>query len=409
MGSTGEKMRNENRETRNPASFFDALLLSRHVRMRRIVIILAASALLAGVGALSGKLFPRGETESAEPEPVFLDSAARAPWEKAAPWMFRDDTLSAFRDNLLLPFAVANAAEPRATRRRGGRIELTFPRGRPLYSIAHDLETRAARAGIQVIEGREAGTRADAAEYLLRDSGGRMHRLRILMGRKETDGYFRMALVVTDIGRASAADRRAWLEFPVAVTLVFPDTLAAPDDGASTRRRDFLIELPMEPVAYPIVKPGPRALFIHHTRAEAVLILRQRLDRNPDAAGFATKLGDRVIEHPALMENVLTFTAENDLLFLDLTGSPRSRTSQTALRTGAETFIAAAQEIGTNAILRESLERRLSAAKRSGEGVWVLRHVDGLPTALAALVRALPEDAAAPRWVTLRQLRSGEE
>lgn len=384
------------------------LLPSFDVKARRVLLILAAAALLAGLGVLSGRLFAPRETDASSPEPVVVDPAAKALWEKAAPWMFRDDTLSALREQLLLPFAVANAADPRATRRRGGRIELTFPRGRPLYSIAHDLEARAARAGIQVVQGREGG-RAEAAEYLLRDAAGRTHVLRLLRGRTEADGYFRMALVVTDIGRASAADLKAWLDFPVAVTLVFPDTVAAPDEGASNRRRDVLIELPMEPVSYPIQKPGPRALFIHHTRAEAVRILRQRLKKNPEAAGFATKLGDRVIEHPGLMENVLAFVADRDLLFLDLTGSPRSRTPQTALATGAEAFLAVPQETGTGAVLRESLERRLAAARRSGEGMWVLRHVDGLPAALAALVRALPEDAAAPRWVTLRQLHGGED
>src|SRR5690606_9651816 len=102
-------------------------------------------------------------------------------------------------------------------------------------------------------------------------------------------------------------------------------------------------------------------------------------------------------------------TADNGLLFLDLTGSPRSRTVQTAMGTGAETFVAVAQEARANTVLRESLERRMAAAKRSGAGVWVLRHVDGLPATLAALLRAQPEGDAAPLWVTLRQLRGAEE
>jgi len=232
--------------------------------------------------------------------------------------------------------------------------------------------------------------------------------LRLRIGETEAPGFFRMALVVTDVGRASAADRKAWLAFPFPVTLVFPDTVGAPGDGASTERLDVLVELPMEPAAYPVVKPGPRALFIHHTGAEIERILRERLDRNPEATGFATRLGDRAIEHPGLMDDVMAFVADRDLLFLDLTGSPRSRTSQAALGAGADAFAAVSRDPGDAAALKGELERRVSVAKRSGEGVWVLRHADGLPAALAAVLRAGVADAD-PRWVTLRRLHGGEE
>jgi polysaccharide deacetylase 2 family uncharacterized protein YibQ len=192
--------------------------------------------------------------------------------------------------------------------------------------------------------------------------------------------------------------------------LVFPDTVGAPDDGASSDRRDVLIELPMEPAAYPVVKPGPRALFIHHTQGEVERILRERLEGNPDAAGFATCLGDRAIEYPELMDYVMAFTADRGLLFLDLTGSPRSRASQAALRAGASLFSAVAHDPGNASSLKAELERRIAVAKRSGEGVWVLRHVDGLPATLAAILRAgSPEGDADPRWVTLRRLHREEE
>jgi polysaccharide deacetylase 2 family uncharacterized protein YibQ len=378
--------------------------------------ILAAVVLLAGLGLFSGRLFSRDEEKAVEETPVVaIDSATRAAWEKGAPSLFKGDTLTALRERLLLPFAVQNAAAPRGARRRGGFIELTFPRGRPLYALAHDLETEAAGAGFPVAEGRETGTKADAAEYLLRDAAGRAYALRLRIGETEAPGFFRMALVVTDIGRASDADRKAWLAFPFAVTLVFPDTVAAPGDGASTDLRDVLVELPMEPAAYPVVKPGPRALFIHHDKGEILRILRERLDLNSDAAGFATRLGDRAIEHPGLTDNVMGFMADRGLLFLDLTGSPRSQTSQAALRAGADAYAAIARDPGDAAALRAELDRRISVAKRSGEGVWVLRHAEGLPARLAAVLRATgsgtdaAESAASPRWVTLRRLHRGED
>jgi polysaccharide deacetylase 2 family uncharacterized protein YibQ len=391
------------------------LLLSPSVKPRRsrpVLRILIVVVLLAGLGLVSGRFFARSEEQPAEAEaaPATIDSLTRAVWQKGAPSLFRSDSLESFREKLLLPFAVQNGAEPRGARRRGAFLEVTFPRGRPLYSLAHDLELRAAGAGFAVVAGRETGTKADAAEYVLRDAAGRDYSLRLLIGQTEAQGFFRMAIVITDMGRAAVADRKAWIAFPYPVTLVFPDSVGAPDDGASSERRDVLVELPMEPAAYPVVKPGPRALFIHFSQGETERVLRDRLDLNSDAAGFATRLGDRAIEHPGLMANVMAFVAERGLIFLDLTGSPRSLTAQTALSAGASAFSAVPREPGDAAWLKEELDRRIPVAKRSGEGVWVLRHTDGLPATLAAVLRAVgSEGEAAPRWVTLRRLHVEEE
>jgi hypothetical protein len=61
--------------------------------------------------------------------------------------------------------------------------------------------------------------------------------------------------------------------------------------------------------------------------------------------------------------------------------------------------------VGSEKVLMEELTRRSTAAQRSGEGIWVLRHTPGLPAAMAKAVKAQEAAGAAPRWVTLRQLR----
>jgi polysaccharide deacetylase 2 family uncharacterized protein YibQ len=382
------------------------------VKARRLFLPLFFVAALIGAGVYSAKWFP-GADGSPDDEAlrIALDSAETAAWTKAHPWMFRDTALADFRETLLLPFAVENSLGPRRVRRRGEHTELTFPRDRPVHAIAYELETRAVRARFRIVEGREVGSAANQVEYLLRDASGRTFALRLLLGQVVSAGSFRMALVITDLGRASESDRRAWLDFPLAVTLVFPDTITAPDrKDASGAERSVLVELPMEPAAFPVVKPGPRALFIDNTREETDRILRVRLESNPGAAGFATKHGDRAIENPALMESVLAFTAERGLLFLDLTGSSRSLTPQMSLRTGAESFTAVGQEPGSVQTLEAELARRAAVAKRSGEGIWVMRHAPGLPATLARVLRAPPHHGeTAPRWVTLKRLHRPEE
>lgn len=383
--------------------------------VRRIFFILIAVAILWGVGSLMGRLFSSGGDEAAPDFPrVKLDSSETVAWRKANAWMFRDEsdtTLTRYRDRFLLPYAVGNGLGPRAVRRRGHFTEMTFPRGKPVHALAYELEQFAPRAGYSVVEGREVGTGENRVEYLLQDQAGQRMAVRLLIGDSVAPGSFRMALIITELGRASEADRRAWAELPVAVTLVYPDTLKAVEARgahAGEVARDILVELPMEPTNYPVVRPGPRALFIDDSRDETDRILARRLQVNDGAAGFATKFGDRAIESPGLMQQIMTFIARRDLVFLDLTGSPRTLTQQTALETGATGVVAAELEVGSEKVLVEELTRRTRAAQRSGEGVWVLRHTPGLPAAMARAVKAQKETGTAPRWVTLRQLRREE-
>lgn len=383
--------------------------------VRRILFILVAVATLGGVGVLTARLFPSGRDEAVPEFPrVKFDSLENAAWRKAHAWLFRDEsdtTLTQYRDRFLLPYAVGNGLGPRAVRRRGNFTEMTFPRGKPVHVLAYELERFAPRAGYTVVEGREVGTGENRVEYLLRDPAGQRMAIRMLIGDSVAPGSFRMALVITELGRASEAERRAWAELPVAVTLVYPDTVKAIETGRAAGAdvaREILVELPMEPTNYPVVRPGPRALFIDDSREETERILGRRLQVNEGAAGFATKFGDRAIENPRVMEQVLTFVARRGLVFLDLTGSPRTLTQQVALETGATAVVAAELEVGSERVLIEEITRRTRAAQRSGEGIWVLRHTPGLPAAMARAVKAQDEAGTAPRWVTLRQLRRDE-
>ncbi len=379
---------------------------------RRLLILVLLLAALIVVGKFSGRLLPRAAVAAigAGAKPL-LDSTQEAAWRKANPWLFRDSSLVEFRDKLLLPFALEDSLGPRNLKRRGGFMELTFPRGRPIHVIAHELENRVTRAGFRVAEGREVGNAADQVEYALADAAGHVFALRIVLGQAVAPGAFRMALVITDWARATEVDRRAWLDFPFAVTLVLPDTVAAPErDNPTGADRAILVELPMEPAAYPHVKPGPRALFIDQKPERIESLLRERLEMNSGAVGFATRYGDRAIEHPGLMESVLSFAAARGLLFLDLTGSSRSLTQQVSLHTGAEGFTAVVRDAGNEKDLADELARRAVVASRSGEGVWVMRQSPGLAATLARVLRAAPAPGeTAPRWVTLKQLHRPDE
>ena len=392
--------------------------------LRRLFLLALIVAVLAGAGVYFGRLFPRASATADIVAAPALDEKEEAAWRKANPWLFGHAEYEPFRETLILPLARGNGIGPKGVRRRGALVEATFPAGRPIHEYAYELEALCARAGIVVVEGHETGK--DQVEYRVKDaragesrsgeSEGRLLTLRLVLGTAALPGSVRMALVIVGLGQASEADLAGWQKFSEAVTLVFPDTAAVlarakAGDKEPDGRHDLFVELPMEPSTYPYVKPGPRALFIDFSRDQAEGVLRARLDAYPRARGFATTHGDRAIENPQLMESVLDFMASKSLVFLDLTGSPLSQTAALSQKSGAESFSSRVQEPGTESNLEAEIERRTGLAKKSGEGIWVLRHAPGLPATLTRLFkrRAAAFDELGLEWVPLGDLRREDE
>jgi polysaccharide deacetylase 2 family uncharacterized protein YibQ len=323
------------------------------------------------------------------PEPVITDSSSEAAWRKKLPWLYRDSAFSVYRDTLLRPLFKRHGLGPGNLYKRGGFVEAVFPRGRPLREYAWEVESLSVATGIRVEEGREFDPPQERMEYTLRDASGAPFPLRLTLGKTLLAGSVRMALVVISLDSAGDAAAKRLLTFPVSLTFAVSagDSAPVPARWANVPSdKEILLELPMEPANYPYVKPGPGALFIHHSRAEVERLMTARLKTCPAAAGFATTYGDRAIENRPLMENMFRFTAARSLLFLDLTGSSRSLTASVALETGAIAYSVRIQEPDSGQKFEAELLRRCDLAGRTGEGIWVLRYFPGLPALLENLL-----------------------
>ena len=343
------------------------------------------------------------------PEPVITDSTSEAAWRKKLPWIYRDTNFAAYRDALLRPLFKLEDFGPGHLFKRGSFVEVTFPRGRPLHEYAFEVESLCVATGIHVVEGHEFDPPEEHLEYTLQSGSSAPLSLRLLLGKAVKAGSARMALVVISLDSVRDSAMKRLLSFPVPITL----TLAAGDSSPVPAHwmhlpegKEALLELPMEPANYPYLKPGPGALFIHHTRAEVERLMQVRLKRYPTASGFATTFGDRAIENRPLLENVFRFTQKRSLVFLDLTTSPRSLTAQTGLQTGAVTFSARIQEPDSGDRFESEFLRRCDRAGKTGEGVWVLRYFPSLPGLLEQMMirnKAHFEEIGL-EWVTLGNL-----
>ncbi len=360
------------------------------ITLRRLGLFAVIVSALIGAGIIAGRLFPRNGHFTLQASPgLKADSAAAAAWRRQQPWLFRDSSFSAYADTLLLPWFLRNGIGPRSLTKHSGYLEVFFPRGRPIHEYAFELESRCGDAKIRVLEGRELEPPGERVEYRLQAPLGRPLTLRVSLGKSALPGAARLALVIIGLDKAGEPALLRLLSLPFPLTLVLP----ANSDRVSGRFPDFppgkeaLAELPMEPVAYPYVKPGPDALFIHHSRAELQRLMDVRLRRCPAAKGFATTYGDRAIGNRPMMQKVLEYARARSLLFLDLTASPRSLVASVAQQVGASAFSARAQDPGPEAELESELSRRSGVAQKTGEGIWALRYTPGLSGALERLWR----------------------
>ncbi len=381
---------------------------------RRFGIFLVITSALIGAGLLAGRFFPRhrsvaaGEDASLNRTP---DTAGRGDWRKRDPWLYRESAYAPFADALLRPWFALYGLDPTHLVKHSGYLEALLPRGKPIHEYAYDLETLCGQAGIRVRDGRELDPPGRRVEYHLQAASGPVLTLRAALATPALRGAVRLAVVVMGLDTVSADAARRLLACPFPLTLV----VNAESSGVSPRvwtplpeDKELLTRLPMEPSAYPYVKPGPGALYIHYSRSEVNRVLDAKMRASPRSRGFATRLGDRAIENRPLMLSLLEYTAHRHLVFLDLTASPRSLAGPLSLPTGAMVYAARVAAPEGDDAFDEELARRCGLAQKTGDGIWALSYTPGLAEALER-VRLKYEDrfdALGLEWTVLDSLRT---
>ncbi len=263
--------------------------------------------------------------------------------------------------------------EAASLRQRRGVWQLTLPRGRPLQDYALEIELLARKAGLDRVEGREVRSN-QVAEYGF-GLGGAMLYLRLEFGAAYLPGTARLAIVFTGLDSLGESDWATMDKAPWKKNLVINPYSEESRTGALRHRaahHELILELPMEPTAYPYVNPGKNALYIHFTQEEVDRTLISALEKLPAAKGFVSRFGDRAIEHRPLLEKLFRTLAHRNLLFIDLTESPRSLALQSAVEQGAVCKVAWERKRLDE--LEAEFNKKTIAAQKTGEAVMVVRY-----------------------------------
>ncbi|MEO6097281.1 MAG: divergent polysaccharide deacetylase family protein, partial [Fibrobacteria bacterium] len=376
--------------------------------VRKILIFIVLTAGIILLGKVAPRVFPfdaniqakkhavkhtgkyAEETGEAPPPNMGLKPEGLRDSTNALPAVEADTTGGRWHEKLFEPLERGYGLTPKSIKQRKGFWEVIFPKGKPIHEYALQIENLCRANAITVEQGVELRPANRSVEYLLQSNGQRI-KLRASLGNAFMAGSARIAIVFLGLDSLDETELAALESAPWDKTLIVDPHCANPvlkKLRFTQARNEVLVELPMEPTSYPFLNPGKHALFIHHSKEDVEKILSGDLDSLPKAAGFASRLGDRAIENQPLLEKLFRYTSAKGLVFLDLTGSPRSLSRQTAAAQGARSR--SLTPFKDDAHLEEELAHKSALAQKTGDAILALRYS---AAALRNLAKALEAHA----------------
>lgn len=135
-----------------------------------------------------------------------------------------------------------------------------------------------------------------------------------------------LVIVIDDLGAGKAAvDSLLDLDYPVSLAF-WPHAgySARGARAAHAKGREILVHLPMEPLGYPTVKPGPNVLLTGMSAGRIRAITEAGIDAVPYATGLNNHMGSRFTQNAPGVRAVLDVLAARGLFMLDSLTHPRS-------------------------------------------------------------------------------------
>ncbi len=142
---------------------------------------------------------------------------------------------------------------------------------------------------------------------------------------------------------------------------------------AAAKGREIMLHLPMEPIEYPGIDPGPGALLVDMAADELLRVLEKNLDSVPNIKGVNNHMGSRLTANSEQMYQVFSALKRRGLFFVD------SRTTENSVcQPSARLFqIPFAQRdvfldhSPEPAFIRQQIRLLIRIARRKGEAVGI--------------------------------------
>ena len=153
---------------------------------------------------------------------------------------------------------------------------------------------------------------------------------------------------------------------------------------------EVMLHLPMEPMEYPRIDPGPGALLTSMSPDELIAQLKKNLSSVPGARGVNNHMGSRLTTQSSQMYQIFTILKKEDLYFID----SRS-TAESICRPSARMFQLPFAErdvfldhIQEPEFIRKQIRELIRIARKHGEALGI---VHPSQTSFTILKEMLPE------------------
>jgi polysaccharide deacetylase 2 family uncharacterized protein YibQ len=129
----------------------------------------------------------------------------------------------------------------------------------------------------------------------------------------------RVAIIIDDLGYdRHLAEKLVQLNAPFTLAILpFSPHLETVSRLAHASGLEIILHLPMEPVEYPEIQPGPGALLTSMTADEMLRVLEADLDSLPHIKGVNNHMGSRLTAHAEKIYQVFSVLKKRGLFFVD--------------------------------------------------------------------------------------------
>jgi len=184
-----------------------------------------------------------------------------------------------------------------------------------------------------------------------------------------------VALIIDDLGYDRKLARKlkaldAALTFSILPHSPFQDSIA---NLAKDRGFEIMLHLPMEPMEYPAVDPGPGTLLTSMTPDQLIRQLKEDLKAVPYIKGVNNHMGSKMTAESSQMYQIFTVLKERNLYFID-----SRTTSKTLCKPSARLFqIPFAQRdvfldhVQDAEFIRKQIKELIQIARRNGYAVGI--------------------------------------
>ena len=137
--------------------------------------------------------------------------------------------------------------------------------------------------------------------------------------KKPTVHYLKIAIIIDDVGYP-VSTFRYYLNFKGKLTFsVLPHLHRSRSYAEKLHKNGFeiMIHIPMEPINYPKVNPGPGALLIDDNITTIYRKIKSMISENPWAVGANNHMGSRLTQDCQKMNVILKALKKKNLFFID--------------------------------------------------------------------------------------------